>query len=79
MGGSLAALAAQFPAARLRLDHLGALFGEATFGPVSQAATAGVEGALFGAAMVWALSLEVRTWPFRRSSKSKSPRSVAAV
>lgn len=60
MGGSLAALAEQFPGARLKLDHLGSLFGEATFGPVSQAATAGLEGALFGAAMVLALSLE---WP----------------
>lgn len=58
MGGSLAALAAQFPGARLTLDHLGAVFGEATFGPVSQAVTAGLEGAVFGAAMVLALSLE---------------------
>lgn len=56
MGGSLTALAAQFPQARLRLDHIGALFGEATFGTVSQATTAGLEGALFGAAMVWALT-----------------------
>lgn len=60
MGGSLAALAAQFPEARLRLDHLGALFGEATFGPVSQVVTAGLEGALFGAVMVLALSLQQR-------------------
>lgn len=60
MGGSLAALTAQFPGARLRLDHLGALFGEATFGSISQAATAGLEGALFGAAMVLALSLAQR-------------------
>lgn len=60
MGGSLAALAAQFPGARLRLDHIGSLFGEATFGPVSQAATAGLEGALFGSAMVAALSSEWR-------------------
>jgi len=56
MGGSLAALAAQFPEARLRLDHIGALFGEGTFGTVSQATTAGLEGALFGAAVVWAIS-----------------------
>lgn len=63
MGGSLAALAAQFPGARVRLDPLGALFGEATFGVVSQAATAGVEGALFGAAMVWALNREQRQRP----------------
>lgn len=60
LGGSLAALEAQFPGARLELGHLGALFGEATFGPVSQAATAGLEGALFGAAMVLALCLELR-------------------
>lgn len=66
MGGSLAALAAQFPGARLTLDHLGAVFGEATFGPVSQATTAGLEGALFGAAMVLALSLEQSRWPPRR-------------
>lgn len=56
MGGSLEALAAQFPGARLRLDLLGTVFGESTFGPVSQAATAGLEGALFGAAVVLALS-----------------------
>lgn len=54
----LAALAAQFPGARLRLDHLGVLFGEATFGPVSQIATAGMAGALFGAVMVWAFREE---------------------
>jgi DNA-binding winged helix-turn-helix (wHTH) protein len=60
MGGSLAALAAQFPRTQLRLDHLGALFGEATFGSISQAVTAGLEGALFGAAMVLALSLAQR-------------------
>lgn len=60
MGGSLAALAAQYPGARLQLDHLGIWFGEPTFGMVSQAATAGLEGALFGAGMVWALSREHR-------------------
>jgi len=60
MGGSLAALAEQFPQARLRLDDLGSVFGEETFGPVSQAATAGMEGALFGAAVVLALTLERR-------------------
>jgi len=39
---------------------LGVLFGEATFGLVSQAATAGLEGALFGAAMVWQLGQQQR-------------------
>lgn len=62
MGGSLAALASQFPGARLSLDHLGGMFGERTFGPISQMVTAGLEGALFGAAMVLALSLERRRW-----------------
>lgn len=70
MGGSLAALAAQFPGARLRLDHLGVLFGETRFGSISQAATAGLEGALFGAAMVLALSLEQRKSPPATSSQS---------
>ena len=62
MGGSLAALAAQFPGARLRMDHLGPLFGETGFGPTSQVVTAGLEGALFGAAMVLALTLERRRY-----------------
>lgn len=60
MGGSLAGLAAQFPDARLKMDHLGGLFGETTFGPFSQTLTAGLEAALFGAAMVLALSMERR-------------------
>ncbi len=47
MGGSLDLLARQFPASRLRLDPIGALFGEADFGPVTQAVTGGIEGALF--------------------------------
>ena len=47
MGGSLDLLARQFPASRLRLDPIGALFGEADFGPISQAVTGGIEGALF--------------------------------
>ena len=62
MGGSLAALAAQFPGTRLSLDHLG-VFGEATFGPVSQIITAGLEGALFGGAMVLVLVVEQRRKP----------------
>ena len=47
MGGSLEMLARQFPASRLSLDPIGALFGEADFGPISQAVTGGIEGALF--------------------------------
>jgi DNA-binding winged helix-turn-helix (wHTH) protein len=47
MGGSLDLLARQFPTSRLSLDPIGGLFGEAGFGPVSQAVTGGLEGALF--------------------------------
>jgi len=47
MGGSLDLLARQFPASRLRLDPIGAMVGEADFGPVTQAVTGGIEGALF--------------------------------
>ncbi len=47
MGGSLDLLARQFPASRLNLDPIGGLFGEVDFGPVSQAVTGGIEGALF--------------------------------
>lgn len=51
LGGSLAALAQEFSQASLRLDGLGALFGEAGFGPVSQTATAAGEAGLFCASM----------------------------
>ncbi len=47
MGGSLDLLARQFPTSRLSLDPIGGLFGEADFGPISQAVTGGIEGALF--------------------------------
>ncbi|HEY0014622.1 MAG TPA: transcriptional regulator [Allosphingosinicella sp.] len=55
MGGSLELLAQGFPASRLRLDQLGAMFGESGFGPISQAASGAVEGALFGAGLVGAI------------------------
>ena len=55
MGGSLQLLAERFPQSRLRLDHLGGLFGEAGFGLISQAVTAGLEGGLFGVCVVGAL------------------------
>ncbi len=60
MGGSLALLAERFPASRLSLDQLGALFGEARFGPISQSVTAGLEGLLFGACVVAALTIAWR-------------------
>ncbi|WP_140909459.1 winged helix-turn-helix domain-containing protein [Cognatiluteimonas lumbrici] len=55
MGGSLDLLAGSFEGSRLRLDRIGALFGEPGFGPVSQAATGAMEGALFGACIVGAM------------------------
>lgn len=61
MGGSLDLLARNFPGSRLRLDQLGALFGESGFGLVSQTVTGGLEGALFGACLVGAMILARRT------------------
>jgi DNA-binding winged helix-turn-helix (wHTH) protein len=55
MGGSLDLLARSFPHSRLRLDQIGALFGEPGFGPLAQAATGMLEGALFGACIVGAM------------------------
>jgi DNA-binding winged helix-turn-helix (wHTH) protein len=55
MGGSLDLLAHSFPNSRLRLDQIGALFGEVGFGRVAQAATGALEGALFGACIVAAM------------------------
>jgi DNA-binding winged helix-turn-helix (wHTH) protein len=55
MAGSLNLLAASFPNSRLQLDHLGRIFGETEFGPISQAVAGGLEGALFGACVIGAL------------------------
>jgi len=57
LGGSLDVLAQRFPGSRLRLDHLGALVGETGFGPVSQALAGALEGLLFGAFLVGAMTL----------------------
>jgi hypothetical protein len=56
MGGSLDLLAGSFPDSRLRLGQVGALFGEAGFGPLAQAATGMLEGALFGACIIGAMA-----------------------
>ena len=56
MAGSLALLAGQFPESSLRLD----LFGEGGFGPISALATAALEGALFCACVVTAMTLAAR-------------------
>jgi len=55
MGGSLDLLAHNFPHSRLRLDQIGAVFGEESFGPISQVVTGCLEGALFGACIVGAV------------------------
>jgi DNA-binding winged helix-turn-helix (wHTH) protein len=63
MGGSLDLLAGNFPGSRLRLDLIGALFGEHGFGPVSQIVTGALEGALFTACVVGAMVIAGRRWP----------------
>ncbi|MFL6730299.1 MAG: transcriptional regulator [Sphingomicrobium sp.] len=60
MGGSLDLLAHQFPDSRLRLDRIGAWFGESGFGPTAELVTAALEGGLFGAGVVTAMRLARR-------------------
>lgn len=60
LAGSLALLAGQFPGSRLRIDQIGGLFGEAGFGPFSQALSATLEGMLFGACVAGAIALARR-------------------
>lgn len=65
MGGSLALLAETFPQSRLRIAPLEALVGEASLGPISQMTTAALEGGLFGACVLAALTLSRRASPGR--------------
>lgn len=60
MGGSLDLLGRQFPESRLRLDALGATFGEAGFGPASLTVTATIEGMLLGGCAIGAITLARR-------------------
>ncbi len=57
MLGSLDVLAHSFPNSQLRLEPIGALFGESGLGPVGQAVSSGLEGALFGGCVVGAIAL----------------------
>lgn len=57
MGGSLDLLARSFPESSLTLAPIGALLGETGLGPVSLAATAAVEGFLFGACIVGGMAV----------------------
>jgi DNA-binding winged helix-turn-helix (wHTH) protein len=60
MGGSLDSLARQFPTSRLRLDQIGHMFGESSFGPTSQLVSGAIEGALFAAGIVAACAIAGR-------------------
>jgi hypothetical protein len=60
LGGSLDLLARQFPDSHVRLGWIAHLFGEADFGPLAQTVTGAIEGAVFGAGMVAALTLARR-------------------
>ena len=62
MGGSLDLLARSFPGSRLRLDQIGAVFGENGFGPISQIVTGGLEGLLFAAGIVGAIIVARRSF-----------------
>jgi hypothetical protein len=61
MATSLVQLAHQFPGSRLRMDRIGALFGENGFGQTTQMVTAALEGALFAAGVVTAMRLARRS------------------
>ena len=61
MAGSLDLLARTFPASRLRLDPVGALFGEHGLGRVGEIAIGGVEGALFAACLAGAMAAASRS------------------
>ncbi len=60
LGGSLVLLAGVFPQSRLRLDQIGALFGEDSFGRISQTVTGGLEGMLFAVCVAYAMLLARR-------------------
>jgi DNA-binding winged helix-turn-helix (wHTH) protein len=60
MLGSLELLAQSFPGSQLRLAPIGAWFGEDGLGPVGQAVSSGLEGALFGGCIVGAMRLAQR-------------------
>ena len=72
MLGSLDALAQSFPGSQLRLEPIGALFGERGLGPIGEAVSSGLEGALFGGCIVGAMLLA------RRSLGAAAPAALAA-
>lgn len=73
MGGSLDSLARSFPNSRFSLDHIGAVFGENDFGPISQLVTGGIEGAVFCGCVAGAM-LVVQWPPSREGYKHDTDR-----
>ena len=61
MAGSLDLLAREFPSSRLRVEPIGALFGEQGLGPVSRAVTGALEGGLFAGCVVASMILAQRS------------------
>ncbi len=56
LGGSLDLLAREFPDSHVHMDSIAHLLGEPSFGPVSQFVTGAIEGTVFGAGVVGALT-----------------------
>jgi DNA-binding winged helix-turn-helix (wHTH) protein len=67
MLGSLELVAQSFPASQLQLAPIGAWFGEDGLGPVGQAASGGLEGALFGGCIVGAMMHARRAGAYPRA------------
>ncbi|MES2903639.1 MAG: transcriptional regulator [Pseudomonadota bacterium] len=67
MAGSLDALATGFPDSRLTMHHIGAVFGEPLFGPITRTITCIAEATLFAAGCVGAMMIA------RRDSFSSLP------
>lgn len=61
LGGSLDRVAAHFPGSQLRIDQLGALFGEPGFGPLTEVVTGALEAGLFSGFLVAAMLLARRS------------------
>lgn len=61
MAGSLDVLAQQFTGSRLQLDQISRIVGEPAFGPISQTVTGALEGLLFSACVVGAMTLTRRS------------------
>ena len=60
LGGSLDMLTAHFPQSRLRIDAVGALFGERSFGHVTELVTGALEVGLFAGCVVCGMVLAKR-------------------